>query len=170
MVGLGVWTIVGWMVAACGVVGVLRNDKSVDQAGIFIPILALVVGFLLGANGSGPVWRTLEIILLAAAGGFLSGEFDSENAAEFSDRLPTFIKYLVVAVLSVWLSLGSWFETSPPGLDFLQQYLAKPEERQVVLIAGVYPMAALATVWAVVILFGGSFLALDWLKNGPSEK
>lgn len=170
MSGLGIWPIVGWMAAACIVIGLLRNGKSVDQPGIFIPMCALVGGFLLSLNGAGQVWRALETILLAAAGGYLSGEFETENTTEFSDRLPTFLKYLGIATFSVWFALGAWFETRPPGMDFLQQYLAQGEERQVVLIAGVYPMAALAISWAFLLLFGSTFLAWDWLKNGPSAK
>lgn len=167
---MGGYPIAWSMVAVCIVVGLLRNGKAVDQPGIFIPISSLVLGFLLSVNGAGPAWRALETILLAAAGGYLSGEFETENTTEFSDRLPTFLKYLGIATFSVWLALGTWFEARPPGLDFLQQYLAQGEERQVVLIAGVYPMAALAIIWAFLLLFGSTFLAWDWLKNGPSTK
>lgn len=170
MVSMGGWTIAWCMLVACIAVGLLRNGKEVDQPGIFIPICALVGGFLLSLNGAGPVWRALEIILLSAAGGYLSGEFEAENTTEFSDRLTTFLKYLGIASFSVWLALGAWFDTRPPGLEFLQKYLAQGEERQVVLIAGVYPLAALAVIWAFLLLFGSTFIAWDWLKNGPSAK
>jgi len=170
MAVMGGWPIAWCMLVACIAVGLLRNGKEVDQPGIFIPICALVGGFLLSLTGSGPAWRALEVILLSAAGGYLSGEFEAENTTEFSDRLPTFLKYLGIATFSVWLALGAWFDTRPPGLDFLQKYLAQGEERQVVLIAGVYPMAALAVIWAFLLFFGSTFIAWDWLKNGPSAK
>jgi hypothetical protein len=174
MAGMGGWSIAWCMLVACIAVGLLRNGKEVDQPGIIIPIFALVAGFLLSLTGASPVWRALEIILLAAAGGYLSAEFETENTSEFSDRLQTFLKYLAIATFSVWLALGAWFDTRPPGLDFLQQYVAKGEERHVVLIAGVYPLVALAVIrvviWAFIFLFGSTFLAWDWLKNGPSVK
>lgn len=170
VMSMGGWTIAWYMLVACIVVGLLRNGKKVDQPGLFIPFCALIGGFLLSVNGVGPVWRALEIIFLSAAGGYLSGEFEAENTTEFSDRLPTFLKYLGIASFSVWLAMGAWFDTCPPGLEFLQKYLAQGEERQVVLIAGVYPLAALAVIWAFLLLFGGTFIAWDWLKNGPSAK
>lgn len=170
MSGLGVWPIVGWMAAACIVIGLLRNGKSVDQPGIFIPICALVVGFLLGANGAGPAWQAVAIILVAAAGGYLSGEFEQENTTEFSDRLPTFVKYLGIAVWSLWLGAGSWFDMRPPGMDFLEAHLRTAAERHIVLGAGVYPLVALGAIWAAILILGCTVLAWDWLKNGPSAK
>ena len=168
MSGLGIWSIVGWMVAACVIVGMLRNRKSVDQPGVFIPICALVFGFLLSANGAAPVWQATAIVLLGAAGGYLAGEFDQENTSEFTDRLPTFVKYLGIMVWSVWLGAGSWFEVRPPGADFLGTYLRTASERHIVLGAGVYPLVALGVIWAAILVLGGTVLACDWLKNGPS--
>ena len=156
---MGVWPFAWCMLIACVVVGLLRNGKSVDRPGIFIPILCVVGGFLLSVNEAGPVWRALEVILLAGAGGYLSGEFESENTLEFSDRLPTFLKYL-----------GTWIDTRPPGLSFLHQYIEQGEERQVILIVGVYPLIAIGVIWSAILFLGCAVLAYDWLKSGPAAK
>jgi hypothetical protein len=168
--GMGVWPFAWCMLIACVVVGLLRNGKSVDRPGIFVPILCVVVGFLLSVNEAGPVWRALEVILLAGAGGYLSGEFESENTLEFSDRLPTFLKYLGIAIFSLWLALGAWIDARPPGLSFLHQYIEQGEERQVILISGVYPLIAIGVIWSAILFIGCAFLAYDWLKSGPAAK